>query len=132
MRQHLVFVAISLLLGWPARALAQEYSVLAVDAQNGKPLKGIPIVLRYACTFTGSGATAREHCKFIHRRTGNDGIAHFAEAGSLTDIDDIFPVSVGYREVCCDISKPVIPGVGKITLQRRSLRERLSWILHGD
>jgi hypothetical protein len=106
--------------------------VLAVEVQTAKPLKGIPIVLRYACTFTGSGVKTKEHCKFIHRRTGNDGIAHFAEAGSLRDIDDIFPMSVAYREVCCDISKPVIPGVGKITFQRRSLRERFSWIFVGD
>ena len=117
---------------WLPQSQAQEYSVQAVDAQSGRPLKGIPIVLRYACTFSGSGTKAKEHCKFIHRKTDKKGIANFPEAGSLHDIDDIFPMSASYREICCDISNPVIPGTGKITFQHRSLREKLSWIFVGD
>jgi hypothetical protein len=127
-----VYVAFSLSVWLPFRLHAQEYVVQAIDAQSGKPLKGIPIVLRYDCTFTGSEAKTKEHCKFIHRTTGDEGFTHFPEAGSLTDIDDVFPMSAAYREVCCDISEPVIPGTGKITFQRRSFREMLNWIFVGD
>jgi hypothetical protein len=127
-----IYSAVALLLFLPRQLHAQEYAVLAVDSKSGKPLSGVPIVLRYACTFTGSGEKIKEHCKSIHRTTGKDGIAHFPEAGSLADIDDIFPMSVAYQEVCCDISRPEIPGVGKITFRSRSFRERLAWILLGD
>lgn len=104
----------------------------AIDAKSGKALERISITLRYACTATGSGIKMKIRCKFIHRKTGGDGVAHFPEAGTLSDIDDIFPSSTVYGEVCCDIPKPVIPGVGTITFQRRSLSEMLHWIFVGD
>lgn len=120
------------LLPQSARLYGQDYSVRAVEERSGKPLKGISIVARYNCTFTGSGSKTKEHCKFIHRRTGADGFAHFPEAGSLKDIDDIFPMSAEYREGCCDISHPVIPGTGTITFTKRSFPEMLHWIFIGD
>ncbi|MGB6192161.1 MAG: hypothetical protein WBF42_06825 [Terracidiphilus sp.] len=110
----------------------QEYSVRALDAGSGKPLKGIPITLRYDCIATGSGVKTKMHCKFIQRKTGDDGTAHFPEAGSLKNIDDIFSLPIEYGAVCCDISKPVIPGTGIIKFKRRSLGEMLHWIFVGD
>ena len=110
----------------------QEYSVRAIDATSGKPLKRIPITLRYACNATGSGTNMKMHCKFIQRKTGRDGIAHFPEAGSLGDIDDIFSTPIEYGAVCCDISNPVIPGMGTMKFARRSLEEMLHWIFIGD
>jgi hypothetical protein len=111
---------------------AQEYSVRAVEAQTGKVLRGIPITLRYDCKFTGSGINTKEHCKFIQRRTGADGIAHFPEAGSLKEIDDIFSLPISYGMVCCDIANPKIPGTGTMTFRRRSFGEMLHWIFIGD
>jgi hypothetical protein len=97
-----------------------------------KVLKGIPITLRYDCTATGAGIKTKIHCKFLQRETGPDGLAHFPEAGSLNDIDDIFSTPINDGMICCDISKPVIPGVGTITFQRRSLGQALHWIFIGD
>ena len=113
-------------------ASCQEYSVRAVDADNGKPLNGIPITLRYDCTYTGTGINIKAHCQFIQRKTGPDGLAHFPEAGSLHDIDGIFSLPIAYGAVCCDISKPQIPGTGTIKFKRRTLSERLHWIFVGD
>ena len=128
----LCLFAILLLLYPLPHLYGQEYSVRAVDAQSGKPLTGIPITLRYACIATGSGIKVKIHCKFIQRKTGADGIAHFPEAGTLNDIDDIFSLPITYRAVCCDISKPEIPGTGTIKFRRRSLGEMLHWIFIGD
>jgi hypothetical protein len=130
--KYFIYSAAFLLLCLPHQLHAQEYSVRAIDSKSGKALKGISITLRYACTATGSGMKTKIHCTFIQRRTGSDGIAHFPEAGSLTDIDDIYSLSASYGEVCCDISSPVIPGMGTITFQRRSLGEMLHWIFVGD
>jgi hypothetical protein len=116
----------------PHNLYGQEYSVRAIDATSGKPLRGIPITLRHGCTTTGSGTNVKVHCKFIQRKTGNDGIAHFPEAGSLGDIDDIFSTPIEYGAVCCDISKPVIPGMGTIKFARRTLKEMLHWMFIGD
>jgi hypothetical protein len=116
----------------PLKLDAQEYSVRAVDVNNGNALKGIPITLRYDCETKGSGAKTKIQCKFIQRETGNDGIAHFPEAGSLKEIDDIFSLPIAYGAVCCDISKPEIPGTGTIKFRRRSLGEMLHWIFIGD
>jgi hypothetical protein len=121
-----------LALCFPIHVRGQEYSVRAIDAKSGKPLEGIPVTLRYACTVTDSGIKAKIHCRFIQRKTGTDGLAHFPEAGSLKDIDDIFSLSTAYRVVCCDISNPVIPGTGTITFERRSFGEMLHWVLIGD
>ncbi len=126
------YSAVLLLLWMPHQLEGQEYSVRAIDAESGKPLQGIPITLRYACTYTGSGIKTEAHCKFIQRKTGNDGIAHFPEAGSLTDIDDIYSLPLTYGMVCCDIDKPKIPGTGTMTFKRRSLSEMLHWIFIGD
>ena len=117
---------------WPNRIFGQEYSVRAIDAGNGKRLKGIPITLRYACTSTGSGEKTKIRCKFIQRKTGNDGVAHFPEAGTLKDIDDIYSLPIKYGAICCDISNPVIPGTGTIKFRRRSFGEMLHWIFVGD
>jgi hypothetical protein len=87
---------------------------------------------RYDCTATGAGIKTKIHCKFLQRKTGPDGVAHFPEAGSLNVIDDIFSLPINYGMVCCDISKPVIPGVSTITFQRRSLGQTLHWIFIGD
>lgn len=116
----------------PRSVWAQEYSVRAVDEATGKALRGIPITLRYDCTVTGTGIKAKIHCKFIQRRTDRDGLAHFPEAGSLHDIDDIFSLPIKWGAVCCDISKPVIPGTGTIKFRRRSVNEMLHWIFIGD
>jgi hypothetical protein len=126
------YVAALLLISLPHQLQGQEYSVRAIDADSGKVLKGIPITLRYSCTSTGSGINIRVHCKFIQRRTGADGLAHFPEAGTLKDIDDIFSLPITYGAVCCDISNPVIPGTGTIKFKRRSLGEALHWIFIGD
>jgi hypothetical protein len=131
--QYVLFsAALVCLLALPNNMTGQEYSVQAIDAKSGKPLKGIPITLRYECTASGTGIKTKVKCKFIQRKTGDDGFAHFPEAGSLRDIDDIFSLPIEYGAVCCDISKPVIPGTGTIKFQRRSLGEMLHWILIGD
>jgi hypothetical protein len=88
--------------------------------------------LRYACSATGSGTKTKISCKFIQGRTESDGVAHFPEAGSLHNIDCIFPLPISYGAVCCDISKPEIPGMGTIKFKRRSLSEMLRWIFVGD
>jgi hypothetical protein len=124
--------ALLVLLALPYKLCGQEYSVQAIDVKNGKPLKGIPITLRYACTVTGSRAKTKVRCKFIQRNTGDDGIAHFPEAGSLKDIDDIFSLPISYGEVCCDIFNPVIPGMGTIKFERRSFGEMLHSIFVRD
>lgn len=111
---------------------AQEYAVRAVDAANGKPLAGIPITLRYDCTFTGSASNPKAHCKFIQRKTDSNGVAHFPEAGRIKEIDDIFSLPIEYGMVCCDIPDPKIPGTGTMTFKRRSVREMLQWIFVGD
>jgi hypothetical protein len=121
---------VSLCLSCPLHG--QEYSVRAVDAESGRPLKGIPITLRHGCNAIGSGTNMKMHCKFIQRKTGSDGIAHFPEAGSLGDIDDIFSTPIEYGAACCDISNPVIPGMGTIKFARRSFKEMLHWIFIGD
>ena len=120
------------LLCFPDHLYCQEYSVRAVDAKSGKPLSDIPITLRYACIATGSGMKTKVRCKFIQRRTGIDGVAHFSEAGSLRDIDDIFSLPITYGAVCCDITNPVIPGTGTIKFEKRSLGEMLHWIFVGN
>jgi len=127
-----VFLFCVVLAGWPSSLLGQEYSVRAVDAKTGKALADIPITLRYDCTFSGAGMKLKSHCKFIQRRTGTDGIAHFPEAGSLPNIDDIFSLPITYGAVCCDITNPTIPGTGTIKFERRSLGETLHWIFIGD
>jgi hypothetical protein len=124
--------AVLLFLALAHHLRAQEYSVRAIEAKRGKALEGISITIRYACTATGSGIKVKIRCKFIHRKTGSDGVAHFPGAGNLPDIDDIFPSSTVYGEICCDIPKPAIPGVGTITFQRRSFSEMLHWIFIGD
>jgi hypothetical protein len=121
-----------LVLCLPGHLSGQEYSVRAIDAKSGKPLEGIPVTLRYACTSTGSGIKTKVNCKFIQRKSGSDGLAPFPEAGTLKDIDDIFSLPIAYRMVCCDISNPVIPGTGTITFERRSFGEMLHWIFIGD
>ena len=73
----------------PARAETPGLFRARIDAQSGKPLKGIPITLRYSCTTTGAGVSIKFHCTYLQRKTGADGIARFPEAGSLKDIDDI-------------------------------------------
>jgi hypothetical protein len=130
---RLSLIAALLCLVWVQQPLiGQEYSVLAVDSQTGKVLPGIPIALRYDCKETGSGLKMKRHCKFIQRRTGGDGIAHFSEAGSLRDIDDIYSLPLTYGMVCCDISSPRIPGRGIMKFKRRTLRETLNWVFVGD
>ena len=114
------------------RAACQEYSVKAVDVDGEKPLAGIPINLRYDCTFTAKGVQTKVHCKFIQRKTGADGLVHFPEAGLFHEIDDIFSLPIAYGAVCCDNPKPQIPGTGTIKFKRRSLGEMMHWILIGD
>jgi hypothetical protein len=120
------------LMALPHELYAQEYRVRAVDAKTGKVLKGIPITLRYGCAQAGVGTKATIRCKFVVRKTGRDGIAHFPEAGSLKDIDDVFSAPITYNEECCDISKPVIPGEGTITFLHRSFGQTLHWVFLGD
>jgi hypothetical protein len=125
----------SLILGiavWTTSLAAQEYSVRAVDDSTGKNLSGIPITLRYACTYTGSGLGVKVHCKYIQRRTGADGLAHFPEAMSIKDFDDIYSLPITYGMTCCDITKPQIPGVGVMKFRKRSFSEALHWIFIGD
>ena len=116
----------------PYQLNAQDYVVRAIDAKTGKALEGMPITLRYDCIATGTGAKTKIHCKFIQRKTGPDGIAHFPEAGSLHEIDDIYSLPVTYSVVCCDIPKPVAPGMGTMTFERRSLGQTLHWIFVGN
>ena len=130
--KYLFYSALFLLLCPQLLLHAQEYLVRATDARSGRVLKGIPSTLRYGCTAAGWGVKTRIRCKFIHRKTGADGIAHFPEAGSLDGIDDIFSIPTRYIEVCCDISNPVIPGIGTITFKRLSIWQTLHWIFIGD
>jgi hypothetical protein len=116
----------------PLLAIGQEYSVRAVDADNGKAIRGIPITLRYDCVYSGSGLKLKVNCQFIQRKTGTDGVAHFPEAGSLHEIDDIFSLPIAYGAVCCDITKPRIPGMGTIEFKHRSFGEMMHWIFVGD
>ena len=113
-------------------AACQEYSVKAVDVGTGKALSGMPITLRYDCSYTGTGIGIKAHCKFIQRKTGLDGVAHFPEAGSLGKIDDIFSLPVTYGAVCCDIQPAKFPGIGTITFKRRTISEMMHWIFVGD
>lgn len=128
----LVYSVVALLLWLPLHLYAQEYKVRAIDIKNGKPLRGIWITLRYSCTTTGSVQKTKVRCKFIQRKTGSDGIAHFPEAGSLKDIDDIFSLPITYGELCCDITNPIIPGMDTIKFKRRSFGETLHWMFIGD
>jgi len=128
MRCPVILLAIILVTVYAA---GQEYSVRAIDIDTGKTLAGIPITLRYECTYPPPGAKGRVHCKFIQRTTGSDGVAHFPEAGSLSQIDDIFSLPIAYGAVCCDITKPEIPGMGTIKFKRRTLREMMQWIFVG-
>jgi hypothetical protein len=93
---RLIFAALTFYLCGACGLNAQEFALRAIDAQTGKPLSGIPITMRYAGTITGSGANIKLHDKFIHRRTGKDGFAHFPEAGLLKDIDDVFSLPITY------------------------------------
>src|SRR5258708_5277871 len=113
-----IFPVVFLLLFATPRSQGQEYTVQAIDADTGKGLSGIRIILRYECVFTGSGIATKEHCKFVRKKTDHNGVAHFPDAGRLSNIDDIYPWSVAYAEVCCDISHPVVPGTGTITFKR--------------
>ncbi|MFT4112718.1 hypothetical protein [Silvibacterium sp.] len=107
----------------PARA--QEFSVRAVDASSGKPLKGMRIAVRYDCGSPGPVWNLQMRCRLMQRKTGADGVAHFPEAGSLRAIDSIYPEPRAYEVVCCEIAKPVIPGSATITFRHKSLGERL-------
>jgi hypothetical protein len=111
---------------------AQEYSVRAVDDATGKNLSDIPITLRYACKYSGSGLDIKVQCKFIQRKTGADGLAHFPEAMSIKDFDDIYSLPITYGMTCCDITKPEIPGIGVMRFRQRSFSEVMHWILLGD
>jgi len=111
---------------------AQEYSVLAIDAESGKPLKGITVTLRYACTYNGPATHPKIRCNYVQRKTGPDGIARFPEASSLNNIDDIYAVSNIYAQMCCDISNPAIPGTGTLKFKQRSFSELLHWVFVGD
>jgi hypothetical protein len=126
------FALLLALMLWPLHALGQEYSVRAIDVDTGKTLANIPITLRYDCTYSGTGTKIKANCKFIQRRTGSDGLAHFPEAGSLHQVDDIFSLPVTYGAVCCDISKPDIPGIGTIKFRSRTIGEMMQWIFLGD
>jgi len=128
MRCPVILLAIMLA---SAYAPGQEYSVRAVDVDGGKPIAGLSITLRYECAYTGTGLHIKSHCKFIVRNTDVNGIARFPEAGSLHDIDDIFSLPIAYQAVCCDISKPEIPGQGTIKFRRRTLAEMMQWIFVG-
>ncbi|HEY1731562.1 MAG TPA: hypothetical protein VGG15_07425 [Terriglobales bacterium] len=132
MKNSIGIAAIVILLTSLTASQAQEYSVRALDAESGKPLKDMPITLRYQCTSTGSGTKLNWHCKFIQRKTSEDGIAHFPEAGSLKDVEDIYSLPLLYSMVCCDISHPRIPGVGTMTFRKRSFQEVLHWVFVGD
>jgi hypothetical protein len=131
MQRAALVLGTALLLSF-GHAACQQYSVKAVDVDSGKPLAGIPINLRYDCTYTAKGVRTKVHCKVIQRKTGVDGLARFPEAGSLHEIDDIFSLPIAYGAVCCDISKPQIPGTGTIKFKRRSLSEMMHWIFIGD
>jgi len=111
---------------------AQEFTLKAVEADTGKPLTGIPITMRYGGTVTGTRANIKLHDKYIQRRTGRDGIAHFPEAGSLKDIDDVYSLPIAYGMVCCDVQPKTFPSTATMTFRKRTLRESLHWIFVGD
>jgi hypothetical protein len=123
-----LLVAVFVVFGSSLPMRGQEFSVRAVDWKSGKNLEDIPITLRYNC---GSG-TPKFHCSWITRKTDKDGIAHFPEAGSLTDIDDIYSLPITYGAVCCDIQPKVFPGTGTIRFKRRNLAEIMHWIFIGN
>jgi hypothetical protein len=128
-------VKILLLLGFVVLSTslsAQGYAVRAVDDTTGKSLSGIPITLRYACTSTRSGMKLTLHCKYLQRKTGPDGLAHFLEASSINDFDDIYSLAIVYGMTCCDISKPNILGTDVMKFHKRSFGEAMHWIFIGD
>lgn len=106
-------------------AAAREYAVRVVDADSGKPLRKIRIIVRYDCSATGTTFDLKTRCMFMERKTGADGIAHFPEAGSLHLIDVIYAAGARYETVGSDIPEPFAPesGTGNISLRRKSLVE---------
>ena len=131
MRHGAIVVSLGLVLFHLPAMAGQEYTVRAVEADSGKLLKGMPITLRYDCVYTGSGLKLKVNCRFIQRKTGADGLAHFPEAGSLHAIDDIFSLPIAYGAVCCDLTNPVVPGTGTIKFKRRTFGEMVQWIVAG-
>ena len=131
MRYAFIMALLSLTVFPLAMMTGQEYTVRAIEADSGKLLRGMPITLRYDCVYTGSGLKLKVKCKFIQRKTGADGLAHFPEAGSIPAIDDIFSLPIAYGAVCCDLTNPVVPGTGTIKFKRRTFGEMVQWIVAG-
>ena len=117
--------SVTILLLGASLVSAQEYTVHAVEDSTGKDLSGIPVILRYNC-----GDTLPFHCKWITRKTGKDGLAHFPEAGTLPGIDDIYALTIPYASLG-DIQPKSFPASGTMRFKKRSLSERLQWILQG-
>ena len=128
----LFITSVSILLWCTTALLAQEFTIHAIDVDSGKSLEGILITLRYSCTSTGSGLQLKWHCKYLQRKTDANGIAHFPEAGSLQDIDDIYSLPITYGSVCCDVTPKTFPGTATMKFKRRTLSEMMHWIFIGD
>lgn len=114
-------------------AEAQGLTIHAVEDDTDKPLRGIPITLRYNCTAIGSGLKLKWHgCKWITRRTDKAGDAYFPEAPSLPDIDDVYSLPITYAMTCCDVQPKTFPSEATMKFKKRTLAEQLHWIFVGD
>ncbi len=120
-----LFFAASALLAFNT-AVAQEFSVHAVEDRTDKPLRDIPITLRYNCTPVGQGLDLKwKGCKWITRRTDKTGAAHFPEAGSLPDLDDVYSLPIAYGMTCCDVQPKTFPSEATMKFHKRTLAEQL-------
>jgi hypothetical protein len=117
----------------PKYCAAQELTMHAIEDGTNKPLRDIPITLRYNCKAVGSGATLKwQGCKSITRRTDKTGTAYFPEAGSLPDIDDVYSLPITYGMTCCDVQPKSFPSEATMKFRKRTLAEQLHWIFVGD
>jgi hypothetical protein len=112
---------------------AQGFTLHAVEEGTNKPLSNIPITMRYNCTPVGSGLKLKWiGCRWIQRRTDKAGLAHFPEAGSLHDIDDVYSLPIVYAMTCCDVQPKTFSSEARMKFRKRSFAEQLHWIFIGN
>lgn len=131
MLKYTFIVAVVAVLVLPGQSQAQGYSVRAIDAKSGRVLKGFKITMRYNCIAPKTGTKIADiHCEYASRRTGSDGIAHFAAAKSQSAIDAFYPSRIDY-EAGEQVRAPVVPGIETIEFYHVSLGELLYEIFRG-
>ncbi|HEV2576365.1 MAG TPA: hypothetical protein VGU25_04050 [Acidobacteriaceae bacterium] len=129
----IIVVCFACVLPLSKSAEAQGLTIHAVEDGTNKPLRDIPITLRYNCTPVDSGLKLKWHgCKWIQRRTDKAGIASFPEAPSLPNIDDVYSLPITYGMTCCDVQPKSFPAEATMKFRKRTLAEQLHWIFVGD